>query len=80
MKRKIVFDIQLMKPACALLQAAYGGDAALAQHFPLDSWLLFPTAGMHVYEITDEQLPHLVEKVKTAMSSKNTEGADDGSD
>lgn len=64
---KIVFDIGLMRPACVLVQAALGGDPEVAHRFPLNSWLLAPTDGMKVYELTEEQIPILVGKVQAAM-------------
>jgi hypothetical protein len=60
---KVAFDLELMRPGCALLQAALGAGTSIAQHFPVESWLLFPTPGLKVYELTDEQLPKLVEMV-----------------
>jgi len=60
---KIVFDIELMRPACVLIQAAMGGDPVTASAFPSETWLLVPTPGMTLYEVTPVQLRALVAKV-----------------
>lgn len=60
---KVAFDIDLMRPGCALLQAGLDCGTAIAHHFPPESWLLAPTPGLRVYELTEEQLPKLVKKV-----------------
>lgn len=67
---KIAFDIEQMRPGCVLLQAALGCNSFLAHKFPTESWLLFPTPGLKVYEITEEQLPMLVSKVMTKLSGE----------
>lgn len=53
----IVFDFVLMRPACALLQAALGGDTgAFQRHFGgRGNWLLAPTPGMKLWRGTDEE-------------------------
>lgn len=61
---KIAFDIDKMKPACVLLQAAMGGDPEAANAFNSKHWLIAPTEGMKVYPVTDEQLRALVAKVE----------------
>jgi len=61
---KIIFDIEQMKPACVLLQAAMGGDIAVANAFNSDHWLINPTPGMKCFAVTPEQLQILVQKVK----------------
>ena len=60
---KIAFDVEQMKPGCVLLQAALGCDHILAHRFPAESWILSPTPNLRVYEVTEEQVPMLVEKV-----------------
>ena len=61
---KIVFDIELMKPGCVLLQASLGGEPELAHRFSTSDWLLFPTPGLKLYEINEEQLNKLVNMVE----------------
>lgn len=64
---KIAFDIELMRPGCALLQAAMGCGTSIAHHFPVESWVLTPTPGLKVYEITEHQLPKLVAMVEAKL-------------
>lgn len=58
---KIVYDTRLRRPACALLQAAMGGDAGIASQFSSETWLIAPTPGMKLLSITDGELGRLVE-------------------
>lgn len=62
---RIAFDIKLMRPACVLLQAAFGCDSDLAHRFPTESWLIGITDDMRAYEVTDEQISQLVKKAST---------------
>lgn len=64
MTTRIVFDVKLKRPACVLLQAAYGADSAVAHKFPVKSWLTFPTEDMHLFNATDDEMGKLVEMVK----------------
>lgn len=66
---KVAFDITLMRPGCALIQAGLGCGTSIAHHFPVESWLLFPTPDLKVYDLTEEQLPKLIEKVKARLES-----------
>ena len=73
---KIAFDITLMRPACALLQAAYRCDYALADLFPTEIWLPSPTPDLRVYNMERSQLPLLLEKTlkfhaKEAISGRS---------
>lgn len=61
---KIAFDIELMRPACVLLQAAYRCDFSLADLFPTETWLLSPTKDMKIYNIELPQVNLLVEKTR----------------
>jgi len=60
---RLAFDIKLMKPACVLVAAGMGADTYLASKFNTRDWLLAPTPDMKVYEINDDQLAQLVNKV-----------------
>lgn len=71
MKKKIAFDIELMKPACVLVAAGYGADSSIPHMFPTDSWLLAPTDNMGVFEVTDEQLKILVDRVEQSLEFDN---------
>ncbi len=63
---KIAYDITLMQPGCVLLQAAMGGDCEAANKFDSAHWLVALTPNMKVYEVTDSQLAHLVNKTIAA--------------
>jgi hypothetical protein len=54
----IAFDLEKMRPACILLQAAMGATCTLEILeflFP-DNWLLTPTEGMRLYNTSIEEL------------------------
>ena len=56
---RIAFDLAQMRPGCVLLQATFGCPSSVAHRFPVESWLLAPTADLKVYEVTEEQLDRL---------------------
>ena len=62
---RIVYDPVLKRPACVLLQAAYGCDSSLSHQFDTEDWLLAPTENMGVMEVTEEQLALLPEITRT---------------
>lgn len=54
----MVYDAELRRPACVLLQAVYGCGSAngFFQHnFQPGSWLVSPTKGMKRYAATREE-------------------------
>ena len=53
---RLVYDLKLMRPGCALLQAALGGDGGIANKFPSEHWLLAPTPDLKLYNISDQEL------------------------
>lgn len=59
---RIVYDVELRRPACALLQAALGGTLGVSSHFPSRLWLDHPTDGMRLLRGTREELAMLVEQ------------------
>jgi hypothetical protein len=59
----ILFDRVEMKPGCAILQAL-GGSPSIASAFPSETWLVYPTPNMRLYEVTKEQLAKLVQMVE----------------
>lgn len=61
---KIAYDIRQMRPGCVLLQAAMGGDPFCAKQFDSETWLVFPTPDLHVYEVSDKQLQELIRRTK----------------
>ncbi len=58
--KKIVYDMKLKRPACALLQVVLGGDLGIVNQIPSEQWLLVPTKDMKCYAITDEQFSSLI--------------------
>ena len=59
---KIIFDIEKMRPGCALIQSIMGGSPGVLRDFPAESWLDVPTPGMGLYNVTAEQLTILVDR------------------
>lgn len=52
----IIYDTELRRPGCVLLQATGGGDKdALNRYFTSEDWLLAPTANMRTMHGTEEQ-------------------------
>ena len=68
---KVAFDTVRMRPGCAIVQAALGGDTNAAFYFETEDWLPAPTQEMRVYDATDEQLRWLaiIAKEKRESSS-----------
>ena len=58
---KIAFNIEEMRPGCALLQAAFGGEMGIANRFPVETWDLNPTK-LQLYEVNNAQLEELIIK------------------
>lgn len=57
-KIRFVYDTDLRRPGCPLLQAAMGGTTGRQYSqifFEPDKWLLAPTPGMKLLEATYEQ-------------------------
>jgi hypothetical protein len=65
---RVVFDTQLRRPACAILQAALGGDANIATLFPSESWLTSPTDDMSCFEVDERQLGILIVMANEGLS------------
>jgi hypothetical protein len=64
-----VYDCELCRPGCVLLQAGLGGSASLAHEFPVESWLLAPTPGLKKYKLENrEQLDKLIRLTKLSMT------------
>lgn len=61
---RLCFDIVEMKPGCVLLAAAMGADTWASSKFDPKHWLVAPTDNLRVYEITDDQLAQLVERME----------------
>lgn len=63
-ERRIAYDIELMRPGCALVAAGLGADTAICGAFETEDWLMTPTPGMRIYTVTPEQLRILVLKTE----------------
>lgn len=61
-----VYDTDLRRPACVLLQAAMGGSIGSEFHsvFGASNWLLAPTPGMKKLSATKEQWLQVVRAEK----------------
>ena len=57
--RSIIYDRELRRPACVLLNAVGGGDPELIRLFDSDSWLVAPTPGMRRIMCTEEEARQL---------------------
>lgn len=55
----LVFDMDLGRPACALLQGVMGGSQGVTSRLPAETWLTSPTPGMKLYRITRAELRKL---------------------
>lgn len=52
----LLYDVELRRPACVLLQAMARGDkSALYRFFDTKTWLVSPTPGMRRITATAEQ-------------------------
>lgn len=58
---RLVYDLKLKRPGCALLQAAMGGSPGMANEFPTEHWLLAPSPDMKTYNISDEELASVIQ-------------------
>lgn len=63
---KIAYDVKLMKPGCAIVQAALGGDSVACNAFDAQDWVTHLTDDMRVYEVNTDQLEVLVAKTEAA--------------
>lgn len=61
--RVIAYDCDLDQPGCVMVAAGLCADTAIPQLFETSSWIVSLTPGMRRYEVTDEQLALLVERV-----------------
>lgn len=57
---RLLYDVDLKRPACVLLQAAAGGNTYLLRElFPSEAWLDHPTDGMQMLVGSREQWERL---------------------
>ena len=60
---RFLFDVELKKPACVLLQSAAKADwTALSRFFSSECWLDAPTPGMRMAEGTAEEWKRIAVK------------------
>lgn len=74
----LVYDLKLRRPACALLQAALGGDAGIANKFPSEHWLIAPTPDMRTYKMTDKDLEDAIKYHRLVVGLTVPEGKSEG--
>jgi hypothetical protein len=68
---KLVYDIKLKRPGCALIQAVMGGDRGIANHFKSEHWLINPTPDLKLYETTPEELKTVILITEAAWKRKH---------
>lgn len=69
--KAIMYDCDLKRPGCVLLQVMCGlSTEDLMTHFDNEDWLLHPTPGMQLYNVTDEQLVQLGKITREARSKR----------
>lgn len=63
----LVYDLDLLRPGCVLLQAALGGTvppAVFSDLFDAADWILGPTPGLKLYQVTQPELEIIASKTK----------------
>lgn len=66
----VAFDLKLRRPGCAIVQAALGGFIPAADRFHVESWLLYPTPDMKLYDVPLDEFERLV----AFVNEENPEG------
>jgi hypothetical protein len=59
-KRRLCFDMKLMRPASVVLSVAMDAAPHLANKFPSELWQLAPTPNLKIYEIYEDKLKNLI--------------------
>lgn len=73
-KIRMVYDFDLKRPGCVLMQAVMGGDSsAVSELFDSSSWLLSPTPGMRLIAGTKEEWKKAVKITEAEMERLNKE-------
>jgi len=67
---RLVVDTEQRRPACVLLQAAYGGDAGAVSMFDPGTWLVAPTPAMQMFAGTREQWSEFAKVVNAKARRK----------
>lgn len=56
----VVYDTELRRPGCVLLQAVFGGTISNQDLDAMGHWLLYPTPDMRCYSVKPEQVAALI--------------------
>lgn len=72
---KLVYDFTLGRPGCALLQATFGSDNTMVNGFDSESWLVFPTPDMGMYELDTDKYTFLMRVTELVMNGLTVEDA-----
>ena len=59
----IVFDVELRRPACAIVNAVLGGDHAAPMYFDPETWLVAPTPGMRPFRVRRETIESVAKQL-----------------
>lgn len=57
-----LFDLELKKVGCVLLQAVMGGDSSIPQRIDTKHWLLHPTDDMKLYKIPNDKIKEIIKR------------------
>ncbi len=68
----VLYDVDLHRPACALLQAAYGATPHIANEFNSEHWLIQMTPGMQPFKLTPATFKKLVEATNIIHAERPT--------
>lgn len=58
----LAYDLELRRPACAILAAALGSSRELLYLWDSRLWLTAPTPGLRLYETTAEEVRELARR------------------
>ena len=64
---RLVVDVKQRRPACALLQAEFGGDYRLVHMLPVESWLTSPTPDMKMLTGTRGEWERFGDELRAAQ-------------
>ena len=57
----VAYDVELMRPGCAIVQRVFGGSISNEDLHRMDGWLTSPTPGMKLYTLRDkDELERLI--------------------
>ena len=70
----VIYDPELKRPGCVLLQAAMGGDMRVAELMDSRTWLTDITPGMRKYRIDSEDQVHRLVRITTQAQKERISG------